>query len=88
MLDEKQKEQYGEVAFAVLGKMLGCDPNKYFGSSQTTAMVWTECKRNERILKLVGMYLWGDFSRAEKNLSNLRQALRETFEIPDTEVVG
>lgn len=88
MLNENQKEQYGQVAYGVLSKMLGGDPNNYFVSSQTTAMAWAECRQNERILNLVGMYLWGDFSRAEKNLSNLRQALREIFEIPDTAVVA
>lgn len=87
MLDKKQREQYGEVAYGVLREMLGGDPNNYFQSTQTTAMAWIACQENERILNLVGMYLWGDFSRAEINIRNLRKALAEIFEIPDTAIV-
>lgn len=88
MLDKKQREQYGEVAYGVLSEMLGGDPNKYFQSTQTTAMAWVACQENERILNLVGMYLWGDFGRAERNIQNLRKAMAEIFEIPDTAIVG
>jgi hypothetical protein len=81
MLSDKQKEQYGELAFSVLSRMVGGDAKAYFQSEQTTAMVWSACKTNTQILHLVGMYLAGDSSRAELNLGRLRDYLREYFDL-------
>lgn len=81
MLSDKQKEIYGDFAFDVLTRMVGGDAKAYFQSETTLAMVWTACRQNSHIHHLVGMYLAGNFDRAELNLTRLRDYLREHFQL-------
>ena len=71
-------EQDGKFVFSVLDKLVG-GADKYFVSSGTTAMVYAECLRNERLQNVARVYLYSPSDVASKWLDKLHAEIISTF---------